>query len=81
MIASGSNTFRGIILQAHKADGTRIGTFATTDDNVQVLHCDGEDSATEITHTDRNDKWLVTATWTPPDDSDELEGVGDVRLV
>ena len=79
VIASGSNKFRGIILQAHKADGTRIGTFASTADDVKILRCDDKDSA--ITHTNRNDKWRVTATWTPPDDSDELEGVGDIRLV
>ena len=75
----GEQTFRGVLIQAHKTDGSRIGTFSTTDTNVKPRQCDtGVDSA--LTHANRDDKTEITATWTAPHD-DEMGDQGEIEFV
>ena len=65
--AAKGKIFRGILIQARNADNARVGTFSTSDANVKAMECDiGVDSA--LTHVKRNDKTVITANWTAPDD-------------
>ncbi|CAF1023798.1 unnamed protein product [Adineta ricciae] len=64
--ATGSNTFRGILLQARTLNGNQIiGTWTVVGSTTQALACNSVTNSA-ITHNSRDDKTSVQAIWTPP---------------
>jgi len=74
-------TFKGVLLQARKADGsstTQYGTFTVeSDDAVQLLQCTNAGDA--VTHSSTDDKMDLKVMWTAPSsDMGEMEFVATV---
>ncbi|XP_069823662.1 putative ferric-chelate reductase 1 [Dendropsophus ebraccatus] len=71
--ASGSNSFKGFLLQARAVGGNWMtGTFTTSDSNAQLI-C-GSQSNSAVSHRNSNAKTSITASWTAP------EGAGPVQF-
>ena len=61
------DNFKGILLTA-KTEGSNVtvGTWSTTDANLQTLNCGGAAASTGITHRTRDAKTQASATWIAP---------------
>ncbi|KAM3915148.1 putative ferric-chelate reductase 1 [Leptodactylus fuscus] len=72
---SGSDTFKGFLLQGRQVGGDWItGTFTISDSsNTQTLTC-GSQANSAVSHTNPNAKTSITATWTAP------QGAGPLRF-
>lgn len=65
-ISTSGAAFRGFLIQARKAgETTPYGTFKTPSASTKLLQCSAAGDA--WTHSNRDDKTSVTATWTAPD--------------
>ncbi|XP_036410763.1 putative ferric-chelate reductase 1 [Megalops cyprinoides] len=63
-----STAFRGFLLQAREVGGSKpVGTFTVTGGEAQLLTCDGL-AGSAVSHTSKQDKTTITATWKAPTD-------------
>ncbi|CAD5116589.1 DgyrCDS5466 [Dimorphilus gyrociliatus] len=77
ILADGGETFRGFLIQARRV-GTaeRVGGFIVQNGNdARILSCDGSNSLTSMTHTNRNDKTRINFEWVASQNYGDIEFV------